>query len=106
MSTPIRIISGGCGENSVSLVPGDAETHRGIDHADHAVGLRKIPPQFAAARVDVLREQTVAVAAGEYALEEGAGLVLAAQRRQRVGVPEGGDGEGVLGEAEGIPRGV
>src|SRR5256886_14143277 len=96
MSTPMRIISGGARRDSISLVPGDAETHRGIDHADHAVGLRKIPPQFAAARVDVLREQTVAVAAGAYAFEEGAGLVLAAPRRQRGVVPEGaGDESGV-----------
>src|SRR6266702_92402 len=90
----------GRGENSVSLVPGDAETHRGIDHADHAVGLRKVPPQLAAARVDMLREQTVAVAAAEYALEQRAGLVLASQRGQRVDIPEGADHEGVLRDAE------
>src|SRR2546422_2427224 len=100
MSTPIRIIAGRASGNSVSLVPGDAETHRGIDHADHAVGLRKIPPQFAAARVDMLREQTVAVAAGEYALEECAGLLPSSQRRQRVDIPEGADVEGVLRNAE------
>src|SRR2546429_7207150 len=62
MSTPMRIISGGRRGNSIGLVPGDAETHGGIDHADHAVGLREIPPQFAGARVDMLREQPVAVA--------------------------------------------
>src|SRR5207249_5749903 len=108
MSTPKRIISAASRPrgNSIGLVPGDAETHRGIDHADHAVGLRKIPPQFAAARVDVLREQTVAVAAGEYALEEGAGLVLASQRRQRVDVPEGADDEGVLRNSEVILHAV
>src|SRR2546430_15315703 len=68
MSTPMRIISGGARGNSIGLVPGDAETHGGIDHADHAVGLREIPPQFAGARVDVLREQPVAVAPGGDAL--------------------------------------
>src|SRR5438445_5370906 len=100
MSTPIRIIAGRASGNSISLVPGDAETHRGIDHADHAVGLRKIPPQFTAARVDMLREQTVAVAPGEYALEQSTGLLLAPQRRQRVDIPEGADHEGVLRNAE------
>src|SRR6266581_7628514 len=100
MSTPIRIIAGRALRNSISLVPGDAETHRGIDHADHAVGLRKVSPQFAAARVDMLREQTVAVAAAEYALEQRAGLVLASQRGQRVDIPEGADHEGVLRDAE------
>src|SRR6266704_4752260 len=106
MSTPMRIISGGARGNSISLVPGDAEPHCGIDHADHAVGLRKIPPQFAAARVDMLGEQTVAVAAGEYALEQGSGLVLASQRRQRVDIPEGADHEGVLGNAEVVRHAV
>src|SRR2546427_3341717 len=102
MSTPMRIISGGRGENSVSLVPGDAETHCGIDHADHAVGLRKIPPQFAGARVDMLREQTVAVAAGEDALGQSARLLLASPRPQRVDIPEGADHESGLGEGEGV----
>src|SRR5712672_1814804 len=102
MSTPMRIISAASRPrgNSISLVPGDAETHCGIDHADHAVGLWEIPPQFAAARVDVLREQAVAVAAGEYALEQSARLVLASQRRQRVDVPERAHHEGVLRYAE------
>src|SRR5881296_1319496 len=106
MSTPIRIISGGCGENSVSLVPGDAETHRGIDHADHAVGLRKIPPQFAGARIDVLGQKSVAVAASEYALEQRTGLFLASQRGQGVDIPEGADHEGVLRNAEVIRHAV
>src|SRR5438093_5785253 len=106
MSTPIRIISGGCGENSVSLVPGDAETHRGIDHADHAVGLREVPPQFAGARIDMLREQPMAVAAAEYALKQRAGLLLASQRGQRVDIPEAADHEGVLRDAEVIRHAV
>src|SRR5438094_3565661 len=108
MSTPKRIISAASRPrgNSIGLVPGDAETHRGIDHADHAVGLRKVPPQFAAARVDMLREQTVAVAAAEYALEQRAGLVLPSQRGQRVDIPEGADHEGVLRDAEVIRRAV
>src|SRR2546425_10184553 len=106
MSTPMRIISGGARGNSISLVPGDAETHCGIDHADHAVGLRKIPPQFAGARVDMLREQTVAVAAGEYALEQSARLVLASQRRQRVDIPEGADHEGGFRNGEDIRHAV
>src|SRR5258708_25154965 len=106
MSTPIRIIAGRGPGNSISLVPGDAETHCGIDHADHAIGLRKISPQFAGSRVDVLREQTVAVAAGEYAFEQGAGLVLASQRRQRVDIPEGADHEGVLRNAEVVRHAV
>src|SRR2546425_9959461 len=106
MSTPMRIISGGARGNSISLVPRDAETHCGIDHADHAVGLRKIPPQFAGARVDMLREQTVAVAAGEYALEQSARLVLPSQRRQRVDIPEGADHEGVLRNAEVVRNAV
>src|SRR6266568_2596772 len=48
----------------------------------------------------MLREQTVAVAATEYALEQRAGLVLASQRGQRVDIPEGADHEGVLRDAE------
>src|SRR6266699_2467635 len=106
MSTPIRVIAGRASGNSISLVPGDAETHCGIDHADHAVGLRKIPPQFAGARVDVLREQAVAVAAGEYAFEQRAGLLLASQRRQGVDIPEGADHEGVLRNAEVVRHAV
>src|SRR6266581_7914383 len=105
MSTPMRIIAGG-ERNSVGLVPGDAETHCGIDHAHHAVGLREVPPQFAGARVDMLREQTVAVAAAEYALEQSAGLVLASQRRQRVDVPERADHEGVLRNPEVVRHAV
>src|SRR3989442_14052967 len=100
MSTPIRIISGGCGENSVSLVPGDAETHRGIDHADHAVGLRKIPPQFAGARIDVLGQKSVAVAAGEYAFGQRTGLFPASQRGQGVEIPKRAERESGLRYAE------
>src|SRR5437899_11186754 len=102
MSKPMRIISAASRPrgNSIGLVPGDAETHRGIDHADHAVGLREIPPQFAGARVDMLREQTVSVAAGEYALEQRARLVLASQRRQRIDIPEATDPERLLREAK------
>src|SRR5712692_3726062 len=106
MSTPIRVIAGRASGNSISLVPGDAETHCGIDHADHAVGLRKITPQFARARVDMLREQTVAVAAGEYAFEQYAGLVLPSQRRQRVDIPEGANRKSVLRNAEVVRNAV
>src|SRR3989442_2930508 len=96
MSTPMRIISGGARGNSISLVPGDAETHCGIDHADHAVGLRKIPPQFAGARVDMLREQTVAVEAGGLALEKRARLVLPVHGRQRDDIPRGADSQSAV----------
>src|SRR5258706_5666463 len=86
MSTPMRIISAASRPrgSSICLVPGDAETHRGIDHADHAVGLREIPPQFAGARVDMLREQPVAGATGEDALGNCPGLVRPTPRRRSV----------------------
>src|SRR5713101_6215507 len=102
----MRVIAGGARGNSISLVPGDAETHRGIDHADHAVGLWKIPPQFAGARIDVLGQKPVAVATSEYALEQRTSLFLASQRGQGVDIPEGADHEGVLRNAEVIRHAV
>src|SRR5258708_37865764 len=48
----------------------------------------------------MLGQKPVAIAAGEYALEQGAGLLLAPKRGQRVDVPESADHEGVLRDAE------
>ena len=48
----------------------------------------------------MLGEQAVAVAVAEQALEQGARLVAAAQRGQRIDIPEGADEEGVLRLAE------
>src|SRR6267378_3788875 len=53
----------------------------------------------------VLGQKPVAIAAGEYALEQRAGLLLAPKRGQRVDVPESADHEGVLRDAE-VVRGA
>src|SRR5262245_63603529 len=97
MSTPMRIMAA---SGSERLVPGDGETHRRIDQADHAVGLREVAPQLARRRLDVLREQAVLVAARDQRLEQRARLLRAPERRQRVDVPEGAYRERVLGHAE------
>src|SRR5258708_19172572 len=71
-----------------------------MEQAHHAVGPRKMPPQLAAARIDVLGQKAVTIAAGEYPREQRAGLLLAPQRGERVDVPERADHEGVFRDAE------
>src|SRR5881398_2902429 len=57
-------------------------------------------PPLARAGVDVLRQQAMAVAAGEHGLEQGARLVPLPQRGQRVDVPERAYEERVVRFAE------
>lgn len=82
------------------LLPRLAETHGRIDETDHTVGLGKIAPELSGVGVDVLREQTMAVATGQQGLEQGPRLLAPAQGGQGIDIPEGADGECVLGDAE------
>ena len=82
------------------LLPRLAETHGRIDETDHAVGLGKIAPELSGIGVDVLREQTMVIAAGQQGLEQGPRLLAPAQSSQGIDIPEGTDDECVLGDAE------
>lgn len=51
------------------LVPPPRQPDRRADEADHAVGLDEVAPLLPRARIDVLGEQAVAVAAGKHVFE-------------------------------------
>src|SRR5262245_24693834 len=85
---------------STRRVPADGKPDRRADDPDHAVGLHEVAPVLAGPHVDVLRQKTMVVAAGEQPLEQRARLVTAAERREGVDVPERADHERVLGHAE------
>src|SRR3990172_537182 len=88
ISRPMR--STGASER---LVPGNAEPCRALDHADHAVSLRKVSPQLSTNGIDMFREQPQPVAPGQHRLEQRARLVAAAEARDRVDIPERADDE-------------
>src|SRR6185503_16091198 len=88
------------GPASERLVPADGEPERGVNHADHAVGLDEVPPLLPGGGFDVFGEQAVTVAAAEDVLEQRTRLVAAADRGERVDEPERAHQERVLRRAE------
>src|SRR5690606_29587402 len=85
---------------SIRLVPRQAQTRRALDQADHAVGLRKVAPQFTGIGRDVLGQQTQMVASGQHVLEQLSRLVLLADVGQGQNPPQRADQERGLGPAE------
>jgi hypothetical protein len=53
------------GWSSECLIPAYRKSYRGVDQSYHAVSLHKVSPLFAAAGIDVFRQQAMAVAAGQ-----------------------------------------
>src|SRR5690606_5789665 len=76
---------------SYRVLPRPAERHRGDDQADVRVGLRKVAPQLAGVECEVLGQQPEVVAPPQHVAEHLARLFPAADRHQRVDVPEGAD---------------
>src|SRR6185295_12336460 len=76
--------------------------------ADHAVGLRKVAPELAAPWIDVLGHESEPRAGLQHADELLACLVAAAERRERIDVPEAADRErsGRATEVVGVPVAV
>src|SRR5579864_6134259 len=109
MPTNDRLASGSWTRDrrsSERLVPRHRELERAGDESDHAVGLHEVAPLLARVRVNVLSEQPMAVPAGEHLLEERAGFVAPANRRERADVPERAHEKGRLRHAEVVRSGV
>src|SRR6266487_1324072 len=85
---------------SECLIPPPRQPDRRADEADHAVGLDEVAPLLPGARIHVLGEQAVAVAAGEHVFEQRPRLVAPSDGGERVDVPEGADQKGVLRRSE------
>jgi len=85
---------------SRDVLPAAGKARGRIDDADQRVGLRKIAPQFARLRIDVLRQQPEAGARAEHVLEQFTRLRFAPEARERVDVPERADVEGGGRQAE------
>src|SRR5262249_5427524 len=46
----------------IPILPAARQPHRGQDQAGHRIGLRKISPQSPGLRIDILRQQAIAIA--------------------------------------------
>src|SRR5947209_18583562 len=96
VNTPRRMASGGrtgwrwrsSRSASKRLVPPPRQPDRRADEADHAVGLDEVAPLLPGARIHVLGEQAVAVAAGEQVFEQRPRLVAPSDGGERVDVLE------------------
>src|SRR5213076_2002203 len=78
------------------LIPADGQADRRADEPDHAVGLDEVAPLLAGPGVDVLCQEAMAIAAGEYVLEQVTRFLPSPECRERVDVPERADEERVL----------
>src|SRR5215471_17406772 len=91
-----------CPRSVVELV---VEVDRCVDQRQVAERLREVA-ELLARRPDLLREQAQVVGVREHLLEDQAGFLQAAGAGQRVGVPEGANGEGALVTEQAVRRGA
>ena len=85
---------------SERLIPADGEPDCGIDQPNHAVRLGEISPQFAIARIDMLRQQAVTIAMSQQFFEKIARFFISAQSGDGVDVPKSAHQKGVFRHAE------
>src|SRR6478735_12297596 len=82
------------------FLPGAREAHGGTDQADVRIGLREIAPGLPVLEPEILRQQPQRIAPREHAFEKRTRFTGAADRRQRLDVPEGADREARFRRAE------